>query len=133
MIESLSFLIGTWNCSFQVGSQRATYTAVYSRALSGAGLLQTDSWRGGGGDAGLYSYDSGAHRWNETIVEENGQTTVFLSNDKGPQRIAYHSVYPDTSARETFQQVSPARYTIDFSQSKNGKVTVSKDVCNKTP
>lgn len=131
-VDSLNFLIGSWNCSFQMGAQRASYHAVYARAMGGAGILQTDSWRGGGGDAGLYTYDGTARQWNATFVEPSGQTTVFLSKDKGPQRIAYRSVYPDTTAREVFERVSPAKYLINFTQTKNGKVTVSNDVCSKT-
>ena len=127
----LHFLIGKWSCSFAMGTQRGVYTATYAVALDGAGLLQTDTWTGGGGDAGMYSYDASTHRFNETVVVSSGQTTVFLGTPEGSKQIAYRSVYPDASAREIFQRISDSQYTLDYHQTQHGKTLSSKDICRK--
>jgi hypothetical protein len=131
-LGDLQFLIGTWRCSYASGSQHGVYTASYAPALNGSGLLQTDSWNGGGGDAAIYSYQAATRRVNVTVVEENGETTVFLGTPAGG-RIAYRSVYPDSTAKETFERVTGSEYTLGFTQTQHGKTIASKDVCVRTP
>lgn len=127
----VQYLIGTWNCSFQMESRRASYTAVYSRGFAKPWLQQTDTWAGGGGDRGFYAFDSHTQRWTAIYMEENGQTTIFISNPAADSRILYRSVYPDTTAHETFAREGPARYTLAYEQTSGGKTIASKDVCTR--
>lgn len=131
-IASLHYLVGSWTCTYEVkGAPTGTYAARYNYDLDGSWLRETDSWTGGGGDFGFFTYDPKAHEWTSTVVDSGRGTTVFRARDDGTDRKAWHSVYPDTSMSLTLNKVSPTEYTLSFAQTVNGKTNVSFDRCKK--
>jgi hypothetical protein len=129
---SLNYLVGNWTCTYEVkGSPNATYSARYAYDLAGNWLRETDSWNGGGGDFGFFTYDPKTREWTVTVVDSGRGTTVFRSHDDGTDTRSWRSVYPDASMSETFSKVSPMEYTISFTQSANGKTNASFDRCTK--
>jgi hypothetical protein len=132
-IGSLNYLVGSWTCTYEVkGTPTATYAAKYDYALGNAWLRETDSWKGGGGDFGFFTYDPKTREWTSTVVDSGRGTTVFRAHDDGTDRKAWHSVYPDTSMTLTQNKVSATEYTLSFAQTMNGKTNVSFDRCKKT-
>jgi hypothetical protein len=131
-IGSLGFLVGSWTCTYEVkGSPTATYAAKYSYDLGGSWLRETDSWTGGGGDFGFFTFDPKTHVWTSTVVDSGRGTTVFRAQDDGTDSKTWRSVYPDTSMKLAFNKISPTEYTLSFSQTMNGKTNVSFDRCTK--
>jgi hypothetical protein len=131
-MSTLNFLAGSWTCTYEVkGSPTATYAAKYSYDLGGNWLRETDSWNGGGGDFGFYTYDPKSHEWTSTVVDSGRGTTVFRAHDDGTDSKMWRSVYPDNSMKLTFNKVSPTEYTLSFTQTVNGKTMASFDRCTK--
>jgi hypothetical protein len=95
------------------------------------GRHELDFGAGGGGDEGLFTYDPGKRQWTFVVLESERRPTLFVSDDTRGARITYHSVYPDASMTETIERISPAKYTIHFTQTAAGKTTKSVDVCTK--
>jgi hypothetical protein len=129
-LATLRYQIGTWTCTYQLGSQRAAYKASFSYALGNNWMREQDSWAGGS-DEDLFTYDPKTRSWTAIVVENERATVVFRANGDNPNHIVYRSVYPDASATDVFDRVSPATYTLHFTQSRNGKTTKSVDTCVK--
>ena len=130
-LQTFAFMIGSWTCSYTQGTQTASYTATMSWALGKTWIRQSDSWAGVGGDEGLFTYDPSKHQWTSLVMERDRSPTLFVAGNTGSTRIAYRSVYPDTSMTDTIDRISPTKYTIHFSQTVGGKTTNSVDVCIK--
>src|SRR5260370_35616976 len=68
-IQAAEFLVGTWNCSHQVGSFSGTYTTSFAKVLGDLWLKQTYAFpatadRSGAAQAKyLIGYDRRAQRW----------------------------------------------------------------------
>ncbi len=130
-LGSFAFMIGSWNCSYTLGAQTASYNATMSWAIGGKWIRERDSWAGGAGDEGLFTYDRTKRQWTEVVIESQGPPTLFVAGNSGSGRIAYRSVYPDASMTDTIDRISPVKYTIHFTQTAAGKTTHSVDVCTK--
>jgi hypothetical protein len=130
-LQAFAFMIGSWTCSYTLGSQTSSYSATMSWALDGNWIRQRDTWAGGGGDEGLFTYNSTKHQWTSLVIESDRVPTLFVAGDTGIAHIAYRSVYPDTSMSETIDRISPTKYTVHFRQIAGAKVASSVDVCIK--
>jgi hypothetical protein len=129
-LSSLQFLVGTWHCSYDAGKTRSSYRATYAYEMNGGWIREIDSWNGGG-DQGMITYNP-QHGWTAVVLGPVGTTTVFRGSGANSNHIAYRSVYPDASMTDVFERSSPTRYTLRFTQSKNGKTASSLDTCTKT-
>jgi hypothetical protein len=130
-LSSLHFLVGTWSCSYAAGTTRGRYTAAFSYDMAGNWLREQDSWTGGGGDLGMFTYERG-RGWTVVILEQDRTTTIMRATGDNPSYIVYRSVYPDASMTDVFDRTSPTRYTLNFTQSANGKMVKSIDICVKS-
>ena len=131
-LASLRYLVGTWKCTYDAGKVRATYTATFAYDMNDNWLRERDSWNGGGGDFGLFTYDPKGQVWTELVVEQERTTTLFRGKGSDPNHVVYRSIYPDASMTDIFDRVSPAEYTLHFTQVAAGKTTRSTDTCMKT-
>jgi hypothetical protein len=130
-LSALRFLVGTWNCTYHLAKTHLTYKATFSYDMNGNWMRERDSWAGGGGDEGLFTYEAKRHWWTAVIVEQDRTTTVFRGAGSDPNHVVYRSIYPDASMTDVFDRVSPARYTLHFTQNAGGKSTKSMDTCVK--
>ena len=130
-LSSLRFLVGTWSCTYNAGKTPFVYKATFSYDMSGNWLRESDSWAGGGGDLGMFTYEPKRHGWTAVILEPERTTTVFRATGDNPNHVVYRSAYPDASMTEIFDRASPTRYTLHFTQIANGKTTKSADTCVK--
>lgn len=129
-MPSLRFLVGNWSCTYRAGKAGVTYAAVFSYDMGGNWLRERDSWRGGGSDEGLFTYDRRLRTWTAVIVENERSAVIFRGNGD-PAHITYRSIYPDTTMSETFDRHSTNQYTLHFSRTAGGKTMKSVDVCVK--
>jgi hypothetical protein len=129
-LQDFAFMIGSWTCTYTMGTQTSSYNATMSWAVGENWIHEHDTWTGGG-DEGYYTYDPHKRQWTSTVLDSGRGTTVFVAGDSGNSRIVYHSVYPDTSMTDTIDRISPAKFTVHFSQTAGGKTTRSSDVCTK--
>jgi hypothetical protein len=130
-LSSLRFLVGSWKCTYQADGKHLYYKAAYSYDLGGDWLRESDSWTGGGSDLGMITYAPKTHGWT-SVVLFGRTTTVFHASGDNSSRVAYRSVYPDTTMSDVFERISSTRYTLHFAQSVGGKTMKSTDVCVKT-
>ncbi|MBV8147760.1 MAG: hypothetical protein JO092_01555 [Candidatus Eremiobacteraeota bacterium] len=130
-LASLRYQVGTWTCTYHSGTKPMTYKASFSYALGNNWMRERDSWAGGGGDEDLFTYDPKTQSWTAVVVENERATVLFRARGANPNHIVYRSVYPDASATDVFDRVSPTRYTLHFSQTTGGKTTKSFDTCVK--
>lgn len=129
-LASLHFLVGTWNCGYQMGKTHATYKAAFAYDMNGNWMRQSDSWTGGG-DLGLFTYEPKIG-WTAVVFERDRTTTIFRASGSNPNHVVYHRTYPQAGATEVFDRVSPTRFTVHFTQTEGGKTTSSTDTCVKT-
>jgi hypothetical protein len=130
-MAELSYLVGTWTCSFDSGKQHATYTAHFSYGTGNSWMREIDSWPGGGGDEALITSDPKSKLWTTSVVEA-GTTTLFVGKGD-PAHVVYHTVYPDANATERLDRVSAKEFTVHFAGMLDGQQMSSSDVCKKSP
>jgi len=130
-LRSLSYLVGTWKCTYDAGKTRMVYTATFAYVMDENWVRESDSWSGGGSDLGMFTYDSKRREWTALVIEPERSSVVFRAAGSDAYHIVYRSVYPDTSMTDVFDRESPSRYTLHFAQSAGGKVTRSNDTCRK--
>jgi len=126
-MAGLHDLVGTWKCTYRAGAARLTYDATWTYDLDGHTLRQVDSWAGGGAEELLASDAHGG--WKAVVFDDHGDTTVMLGTGRDPKHIAYHSVYPDASIAETFDQSSTMKYALHATVRSGATTTVSVDTC----
>jgi opacity protein-like surface antigen len=131
-LSSLRFMVGTWNCTYNAGKTHVTYRATFAYDLGNNWMRESDSWTGGGGDLGMFTYEPQRHNWTAVVMENERTTTIFRAKGSNASYILYRSVYPDSSMTDLFERTSPTRYTLHFTQNAGGKTMKSNDVCVKT-
>jgi len=130
-MTSLQYLVGTWTCTYASGAMHQTYTATYAYDMGGNWLSERDSGSGGFSDLGMFTNDPRGHEWTFVVLDSGRNTTIFKAKDTGGDRPVWHSVFPDSSMTETFDKVSPTKYTTNFVQTAKGKTVRSSDTCVK--
>jgi hypothetical protein len=128
-LASLRFLVGTWQCTYQMGKTRLMYKAAFAYDMNDNWMSERDS--GSAGSAlGMFTYQP-KEGWTAVILDQERGTTIFRASGSNPNHIVYHGSYQGTNATEVFDRVTPARYTVHFTQTEGGKTTSSTDTCVK--
>jgi hypothetical protein len=130
-LSGLRFLAGTWNCSYDTGKTRITYRATFAYEMGDNWLRESDSWPGGGGDLGMFTYERN-RGWTAVVLESDRHTVIMRATGSDPNHIVYRSDYPDASMTDVFDRISATRFTLHFTQIGNGKAMKSHDICVKT-
>jgi hypothetical protein len=131
-LASLSYLTGTWNCTYNAGTQHMKYTATYSYVIGNDWIRESDTWTGAGdGDIGLTTYEPKSERWTEIVADGGRSTTLFVAKGSNSSHRVYHSVYPNALFTLTFDRVSDTVYTLHFHGMYGGKMMTSHDICTK--
>jgi hypothetical protein len=131
-LSSLRFLVGNWTCTYHAGKTSLPYKAAFSYDLGGNWLRERDWWKGGGADEDLFTYDPKRRGWTAIVIEQERAAVVFHAAGSNPNHVVYRSVYPDTSMTDVFDRTSLTRYTLNFTQTAQGKTIKSTDVCVKS-
>ena len=130
-LASLSYLVGTWNCTYNGGGRHVAYTASYAYVMNNNWLRERDAWTGGGSDVGLTTYEPNDKTWTEIVAENQRSTTLFRAKGNRGAHRTYRSVYPTALMTLVFDRVSDAKYTLHFNGTYEGKAMSSYDVCTK--
>ena len=131
-LTTLAYLVGTWTCTYNNGTQHIPYTATYAYVMDKNWLRERDAWAGGGGsDVGLTTYDPKEKAWTEIVAESERSTTVFRATGSSSAHRVYHSVLPNEPMTLTFDRVSDTKYTLHFNGVYGGKAMTSHDTCTK--
>ena len=129
-LQAYAFWIGSWTCSYTLGSQTSSYVATMSWAMDGNWIRERDTWANGG-DEGLFTYDPSERQWTFVVMEPDRRPTLFVGKDTSSGHLVFRSAYPDASMSERIDQISPTKYAVHFTQTVGGKTTSSVDVCTK--
>jgi hypothetical protein len=145
-IESRSFLVGTWRCSFTVGDEAGVYTTTWSRVLDGLWLKQsydqpkqprTFAFR----SEYFIGYDSQRGQWVRFGAMTTGQYFAIRMVDTGTGgwRWTYVSFFgprkhlPPSGYDATFTRKSDTLYTVDGpTYPKSGAMVTEHHVCRKS-
>jgi len=130
-LASLSYLVGTWNCTYNGGGQHLKYTATYDYVMDNNWMRERDTWAAGGSDVGLTTYESKTNTWTEIVAENERSTTIFRAKGSDAGRRAYQSVYPNALLNLVFARVSDNEYTLHFHGTYGGTMMTSYDTCAK--
>ena len=132
-LASLSYLVGSWICTYNAGAQHIKYTATYAYVMGNNWMRERDAWAAGGSDVGLTTYEPKAHTWTEIVAENERSTTVFRANGSDAAHRVYQSVYPNPLLTLVFDRVSGTEYTLHFRGTYEGRMMTSYDTCTKQP
>ena len=130
-LNSLRFLEGSWNCTYQAGKVAVNYRATFAYDMGGNWMRESDSWTGGGSDLGMFTYEPKRHAWMAVVMENERDTTLFRATGANPNHIVYRSIYPNAGMTDIFERTSPTRYTLHFTQTSGGRTRSSTDICVK--
>ena len=130
-LASLSYLVGTWSCTYNAGGRHMVYTATYAYVMGNNWLRERDAWTGGGSDVGLFTYEPKGNTWTEIVAENERSTTLFRAKGSDSAHRTYRSAYPSTLMTLTFDRLSNEKYTLHFNGTYEGKAMTSYDVCTK--
>jgi hypothetical protein len=133
-MTSLSYLVGSWNCTYNAGTQHVKYSAEYAYVMGNNWMRERDTWSGNGGsDVGLTTYEPAANAWTEIVAVSERSTTVFRAKGSDAGHRVYQSAYPNALLNLTFDRVSDTEYTLHFHGTYGGKAMTSYDTCTKQP
>jgi len=130
-LASLSYLVGSWSCTYNAGTQHMNYTATYAYIMGNNWMREQDAWPGGGSDVGLTTYQPKTNTWTEIVAENERSTTVLRATGNDGGHRVYQSVYPNTPFTLVFDRVSETKYTLHFHGTYGGKMMTSNDTCTK--
>ena len=128
-MSALSYLVGTWNCTYSTGGHSSPYTATYEYVMDRNWMRERDVWSGGSVDNFL-TYDAQKGAWRVAIMRNDRTMQVFVAPDTGTH-LAYRSVYPDASQTSVFDKLSATHYTQTFQNTSPEKVMSFSDDCRK--
>jgi opacity protein-like surface antigen len=130
-LASLSYLVGSWNCTYNAGTQHVKYSATYAYVMGNSWMRERDRWAGSDSDVGLTTYEPKTDTWTEVVLENDRSTTVFRSKGSDGGHRVYQSIYPNALLNLTFDRVSKVKYTLHFHGTYAGKTMTSYDTCTK--
>jgi hypothetical protein len=132
-MESLQFMVGTWNCTTTVGAmtivENETIAAQSPQWLHGSG---TSTMNGQPSSEDFYiGYDTARSQWVLVSIESGGQYGISTSVSPSLSPSTWSAAYPAMGGTGVFTRVSDRQYAVDFSQMMNNKVMTSHQVCTK--
>jgi hypothetical protein len=145
-IASRQFLVGTWNCTFTVGSQGGPYTTIWSNVLDSLWLEQTyDQPRSPTAEPFkadyLIGYDERRQTWIRFGASTTGQYFAIRMSDTGDGNWSwkYASFFPRTTPETagsdaTFTKKSETEYTVDgptYKEEGTGPLVTEHHICHK--
>jgi hypothetical protein len=137
-MESVRFLVGTWNCAHTVGDFSGTYTETFANAMDGRWLKQTYEFPATKNEPAVRAeyfieYDARIPRWVRFGAHSNGQYYGMYSTSAGEPTWVWDYVLPSRAGTATWTKKSAAEYTIDGPQyPENGKVVTEHHRCTKS-
>jgi len=131
-LQALSYLVGSWHCTYRVGATVQSYGAVFAFTQGGNWLHETDTWSGGG-DEGYYTFDPTHHLWTVDVLDSGRGTTVLHGPDLGASKLDLRSVLPNGGLHTVTVKVDATHFTVAATQTTASGSTTSNDRCTKTP
>jgi hypothetical protein len=138
-MESVRFLVGTWNCAHTVGDFSGTYTETFENAMDGRWLKQTYDFPATKNEPAVHAeyfieYDARVPRWVRFGAHSNGQYYGMYSTSPGETSWVWDYVLPSRgSSPATWTKISSAEYTIDGPEyPENGKPVTEHHRCKKS-
>jgi hypothetical protein len=136
-LQSVQYLVGTWNCAHTVGDFSGTYTTGFANALGNLWLRQTydfpatktePAWHG----EFFLGYDARVPRWVRFGALSTGQYFGMLSKTTSNTTWPWEYVLPGVTGRATWTKKSDAEFTVDGPDyTMNGKPVTEHHVCKK--
>ena len=137
-IQAAEFLVGTWNCSHQVGSFSGTYTTSFAKVLGDLWLKQTYDFPATGERSGavqaqyFIGYDPRAQRWVRFGAMSSGQYFAMVGK-RGDNVWSWNYVLPGQSGSAVYTKHSDSEYTVDGpSYPENGQLVTERHTCRKS-
>jgi hypothetical protein len=146
-MESVQYLVGTWNCSHSVGSFSGTYTTTYAKVLGDLWLRQTYEFpprQFGTNEPPVHAefligYDEKRQAWVRFGAISTGQYFAIRMTDTpdGGWSWKYVSFFrtqqPEAPGSDaTFTKKSDSEYVVDGpSYEDNGARVTERHVCRK--
>jgi hypothetical protein len=148
-IESVSYLVGTWNCDHTVGTFAGKYSTTYSKVLGGLWLKQTYDFPPQQTKEGttepainaetLMGFDERRQAWVRFFANSEGLYFPIRMTDTGNGwSWKYVSFFPRTKPETsepdaTFTKKTDKEYTIDGpSYEQNGTRVTEHHTCHKS-
>ena len=146
-LESVDYLIGTWNCAHTVGTFSGTYKTTFAKVLGGRWLQQTYDFpaqKAAGRNepastaVALMGYDERRQAWVRFFANSGGQYFPIRMTDTGSGWAWKYSTFftrttpetPDPDA--TLTRKSATEFVIDGpTYPQNGTVVTEHHVCRK--
>lgn len=142
-LASRQYLVGTWNCTFTVGTTAGRYSTTWSTVLDGHWLKQTYDQRSTANVEGfraeyLIGYDEVRHGWVRFGAMTTGQYfAIRMADTPNGWGWNYVSLFPrhrppSRGFDATFTKRSNVEYTVDGpTYPKNGVSVTEHHICMK--
>lgn len=145
-IESVHYLVGTWNCAHTVGTFSGAYTTTYSYALDNLWLKQTYNFppkqlAPTAVQAEYFmGYDEQRQGWVRFGAMSTGQYFAIRMTDTGSgwawkYKTLFQTARPETPGSDaTFTKKSDSEYTVDgptYKQDGTGPTVTEHHICKK--
>ncbi|MBV9718704.1 MAG: hypothetical protein JOZ77_05265 [Candidatus Eremiobacteraeota bacterium] len=130
-LASLSYLVGTWSCTYNAAGRHIAYTATYDYVAGNNWLRERNASSAGFSDVGLTTYEPKSNAWTEIVAGSDRSTTLFRAKGSDSAHRLYRSILPNALMMLRFDRVSNSKYTLHFSGTYAGKRMTSYDVCTK--
>lgn len=145
--SSMSFLVGTWNCSTKSARRPAAYLTTVTYAMDSSGywleqksVTKPTSWiKTQLTTYDKITYDNDTHRWVDVTYGDGGAYGLSFSKGWMGDKMSWHDVSfmpgPDISAQTdtTNTKVSDTKVTSasSFTETKTGRHVAVTGVCTK--
>jgi hypothetical protein len=144
-IQSVQYLIGTWNCAHTVGTFSGTYTTTYTNALDNRWIKQTYDFPATSAGPPMQAeyfmgYDQPHQAWVRFGAMTTGQYFPIRMTDTGngwswKYASFFNRQRPETPGSDaTFTRVSDSEYRVNgptYRENGTGPVVTEHHVCKK--
>jgi hypothetical protein len=138
-MQSVQYLVGTWNCAHTVGNFSGTYVMSYTKSIGDRWLKQTWDFPATATEPAVHSeyflgFDPRFPAWVRFGAHTNGQYYAMRTTSVGSDRWSWQYILPGPSGSATWTKRSDTEYAVDGPEyPQDGKLVTEHHVCKKLP
>lgn len=130
-MATLSYLLGTWDCTWTAGPASGSLVATFSNVMDGAWIEETEAVQKSGAEVVMTmhftGYDTAGKRWLHAGPNADGSYEVAQSDDF----VTWHSVIPSGGEPATIDKRSNTEYILNEPFTQDGKALTYRNDCKK--
>ena len=130
-MAKISYLLGTWDCSWSAGPAKGVLVSTFSNVMDGAWIQETEAVEKDGAQVvttmHYTGFDTAGKRWLHAGPNADGTYEVAQSSDT----LIWHDVMPNDGGTATLKRITGTEYVLSEPFMQDGKALTYRNDCKK--